>query len=76
MSLELEKVETKVKEIQEQLKSCDTYVKEISNAVEKLLADKTTTINNAHLLSGQLQAYSDVVNALKEEAKAANQEAQ
>ena len=66
MSFEvIQKLEEKVKEVSEQLQKHSTYVTEIANTVEKLLADKATTTANANILNGALQAYNDILNLLK-----------
>jgi len=62
----IKKIEDKLEKVNEQLKSHNSYVVDIANAIEKLVNDKATTNNNINIISGAIQAYTDVLSLLKE----------
>jgi len=55
-------IEEKIKELQEKLKSQNSYIADINNAIEKLKSDKETTTNNIYIINGAIQAYADTLN--------------
>ena len=65
----IKEMESKITDVQEQLKKHTSYASEIVQGIKKLQTDKMNTINNAHILNGALQAYTDVLKMIKEQDK-------
>lgn len=65
MSDTIKLIETKIAELQDKLKQNGSYINDITAAVEKLLADKATTLNAINIITGAIQAYNETLNHLK-----------
>lgn len=61
----IEKIEAKLAEVQDNLKTHSEKFSEVSATIEKFAAEKLISSNNLHILNGALQAYTDVVNLFK-----------
>lgn len=61
----VEKIEAKLQEVQENLKSHSDRFSELSSVIEKQASEKLITSNNLHILNGALQAYTDVLSLFK-----------
>jgi hypothetical protein len=59
-------VESKIAELQTQVKTHSGFLTEIGQALEKFAADKLTTNNNLNILNGAIQAYNDVLKVVKD----------
>lgn len=71
MSKELiQKIESSISELEARLKKNNEFVGSVTANVEKLLADKATTINDSNVTSGAIQAFNVVLKALKESEEA------
>lgn len=65
MSKFVKELETKISNLEAELKKHSNYVTEIAQAIEKLLADKANSANNINIINGAIQAYKDVLNGAK-----------
>lgn len=65
MSKFVKELETKISNLEAELKKHSNYVTEITQAIEKLLADKAGSANNINIINGAIQAYKDVLNGAK-----------
>jgi hypothetical protein len=72
MSDLVSKIEAKISELQNQVKSHGSYINEIAAAIEKMTADKATSSNNINIINGAIQAYTDIMNVLKASESAEN----
>lgn len=61
----VKELEGKISNLEAEIKKHNNYVTEISQMIEKLLADKANSSNNLNILNGAIQAYKDVINGVK-----------
>lgn len=62
MGISVDDIKQKITNLEAEMKKHSNYVTEITQGIEKLMADKATSLNNINILNGALQAYKDVVN--------------
>lgn len=62
MSISVDDIKNKITNLEAEMKKHSNYVTEITQGIEKLMADKATSLNNINILNGALQAYRDVVS--------------
>jgi hypothetical protein len=60
-------LELEVSKLQEKLKANSDYLVSITQAIEKLSADRVTVINTLNQLSGSLSAYNEMLSKVKKE---------
>jgi chromosome segregation ATPase len=59
MSDNIQKVEAKIKELQENLQAKNNYLVQLTNAIQKFKADHKTVASEIQVLSGGLQAFQE-----------------
>lgn len=73
MESNLQKLAEKQLKLQEEGKKQSSYLSEIETAIKRLRNDKKITQSNLAKIEGALQAYSDSVLLIRDEAKAASE---
>ena len=70
MESNLQQLAEKQLKLQEEAKKQSTFLSEIENAIKRLRHDRKVTQANLAKIDGALQAYSDAVLLIRDEAKA------
>lgn len=65
----LAQISDKQRQLQEELKKQTSFLSELENAIRRLRNDRKITIANISKIDGAMQAYSESVLLLRDEAK-------